>query len=271
MRDELPSWAPEAIDLDVPSVARVYDYVLGGGHNFESDRRFAERLANTYPVIPRSMRENRAFLRRAVTFLADQGIDQFLDVGSGIPSAGSVHEVLAAHGHADARVAYLDRDPLAVLHSRTILAGHRTSVAMYGDFTDVDGILGDPQVTELLDFDRPLGVLLVALLHAVGDADQPWKAVAHVRDRLAPGSYLVITHACDEGPTHLVKRSEALSRETSTPWTTRSMPQIAQFFDGFDLVDPGLVYLPLWRPDDPAEVPDNPDQTACYAGVARRP
>lgn len=269
MRDELPDWAPEDIDPELPSIARVYDYVLGGGHHFESDRRLARELADTWPVIPLNMRENRSFLRRAVCYLADQGIDQFLDIGSGIPTAGNVHEVLAAHGHTDARVVYVDRDPVAVLHSEAILAGHPTAVAIRADFTDLDAILSDPSVTGMLDLDRPIGVLLVALLHAVDDAD-PWRTVTRLRERIAPGSYVAITHAGDEASREVVERTESLSRATPTPWTTRSRDQIGRFFEGFELVDPGLAYLPMWRPDDPDDVPEHPEESAMYAGVGFR-
>lgn len=271
MRHALPDWAPEDIDPERPSIARVYDYVLGGGHHFESDRRLAQQLADTWPVIPLNMRENRSFLRRAVCYLADQGIDQFLDIGSGIPTAGNVHEVLAAHGYDEARVVYVDRDPVAVLHSEAILAGHETAVAIRGDFTDLDDILAHPTVERTLDLDRPIGVLLVALLHAVDDDADPWQTVTRLRERIAPGSYVAITHAGDEASREVVERTESLSRATPTPWTTRSREQIHRFLDGFDVVDPGLVYLPMWRPHDPNDVPENPEESAMYAGVGYRP
>lgn len=270
MHDDPQFWAPEDIDPAVPSIARVYDYVLGGGHHFESDRQLAQQLSDTWPMVLLNMRENRSFLRRAVCYLADQGIDQFLDIGSGIPTAGNVHEVLATHGHTDARVVYVDRDPVAVLHGQSILAGHPNVAALRADFSDIDAVLSSPQVTGLLDFDRPIGLLLVALLHAVDDDADPWHTVAYLRDRIAPGSFVAATHAGNESSDDVVAQTEALSRQTPTPWTTRPRGQIARFFDGLELIDPGLVYLPLWRPDDPDDVPANPEESAMYAGVGLR-
>lgn len=271
MHEQLPDWAPEDIDPSVPSVARIYDYVLGGGHHFASDRELARQLSETWPVVLDNMRDNRAFLRRSVNFLIDQGIDQFLDIGSGIPTAGNVHEILAARRHADAQVVYVDRDPVAVSHSDAILAGHPTAVAVRADFTDVDSIFSHPQVTGRLDLDRPVGLLLIALLHAVPDDADPWHTVARLRERIAPGSYVAATHPADEAPAEVVQRAESLSQQTTTPLTTRPKDQIARFFDGFDLVDPGLVYLHLWRPDDADEVSTRSDESIMYAGVGLRP
>lgn len=271
MREELPDWAPGDIDPTVPSVARVYDYVLGGGHHFASDRDLARQLSETWPVVLDNMRDNRAFLRRAVHFLVDQGIDQFLDIGSGIPTVGNVHEILEGRGHGDAPVVYVDRDPVAVSHSQAILEGHPSAFAIRADFTDVDAIFSHPRVTESLDLDRPVGLLLVALLHAVPDEADPWHTVARLRERIAPGSYLAATHPANEAPPEVVQRAERLSQQTTTPLTTRPKDQIARMFDGFELVDPGLVYLHQWRPDGTDEVATQSDESIMYAGVGLRP
>jgi hypothetical protein len=193
-----PSWVPAEVDLSRPSAARVYDYYLGGSHNLEVDRRMAREAISLWPDLPEIMQTNRAFLRRSVRYLTGQGITQFLDVGSGIPTVGNVHEA-ARQADPRARVVYVDSDPLAVAHSRAILAGDEHPAVVHADVREPETILWDPTVRTTLDLDRPIAVLMVAVLHFVSDEHDPFGAVARVRDRLAPGSHLVLSHASAEG------------------------------------------------------------------------
>jgi SAM-dependent methyltransferase len=268
-RVDRPTWVPSEVDLTRPSAARVYDYYLGGSHNLDVDRRMAREAISMWPDLPVIMQSNRAFLRRAVRYLSGQGITQFLDIGSGIPTVGNVHEV-AQHSSPQARVAYVDRDPVAVAHSRAILAGDDRTVVVHADLRDGDRILDEPSVQATIDVERPVAVLMVAVLHFVPDEDDPAGAVARLRDRLAPGSHLVVSHASAEGRPEVAGAHRELYRRTATPMTMRTPAEIARFFDGFDLVDPGLVWLPLWRPDEPATGQSRPERTTGLAGVGRK-
>ena len=264
-----PSWVPAEVDLSRPSAARVYDYYLGGSHNLEVDRRMAREAISLWPDLPTIMQANRAFLRRSVRYLAERGVTQFLDIGSGIPTVGNVHEA-AQQARPGARVVYVDHDPVAVAHSRAILADDEWTAVIHADVREPETILEDPTVRTTLDLSQPVAVLMVAVLHFVSDEDDPFGAVARTRDRLAPGSHLVLSHASDEGRPDAAASHRELYSRTPTPMTMRSREQIAGFFDGFDLVDPGLVWLPLWRPDDPDAAAQNPERTTGFAGVGRR-
>ena len=264
-----PSWVPAEVDLSRPSAARVYDYYLGGSHNLEVDRRMAREAISLWPDLPAIMQANRAFLRRAVRHLAGRGITQFLDIGSGIPTVGNVHEA-AQQTHPGARVVYVDSDPVAVAHSRAILAGDEQTAVVHADLREAETILEDPTVRAMLDRDQPIAVLMVAVLHFVSDEDDPFGAVARIRDRLAPGSHLVLSHASDEGRPDAAASHRELYSRTPTPMTMRSRDEIARFLDGFDLVNPGLVWLPLWRPDDPDAAAQHPERVTGFAGVGRR-
>lgn len=264
-----PSWAPDEVDIDRPSAARVYDYYLGGLHNFAVDRAMAARAVADWPELPRIMQANRAFLRRAVRHLAEQGIDQFLDIGSGIPTVGNVHEVAQA-ANPDARVVYVDIDPVAVAHSRAILADDPRTGVVQGDFTEVATVLDDPVTRSLIDLSRPVGVLVVALLHFVGDDRAPGEVLARYREATAPGSHLVISHASADGAPDRADDHQALYRRTATPMRMRTRDEVAALLGGFTLVDPGLVFLPEWRPDDPSAVLENPERFTGYAAVGRR-
>jgi S-adenosyl methyltransferase len=263
-----PSWVPAEVDLSRPSAARVYDYYLGGSHNLEVDRRMAREAISLWPDLPEIMQSNRAFLRRSVGYLADQGITQFLDIGSGIPTVGNVHEA-AQQARPQARVVYVDNDRVAVAHSRAILAGDEHTAVVHADLRQPETILEDPTVRATLDLDQPVAVLMVAVLHFVSDHDDPFGAVTRIRDRLASGSHLVLSHASAEGRPEAAARHRELYSRTPTPMTMRSREEIARFFDGFDLIDPGLVWLPLWRPDDPSAAAEQPERTTGFAGVGR--
>jgi hypothetical protein len=264
-----PDWAPEGIDLSRPSVARAYDYTLGGAHNFAVDRDFARQLLAAVPDMRITARANRAFLHRAVRFLVQAGIRNFLDIGSGIPTVGNVHEI-AQEAAPDARVVYVDIDPVAVAHSRQILAGNTAATAIQADLRRPDEILEHPEVRALLDLNQPVGLMLVAILHAVPDEDDPFDIVARLRDSLCPGSYLAISHATSDRRADEMDEITRMFKQTTTPTTTRPRAEVLRFFDGFDLVEPGLVWSPQWRPDSPEEVGEHPERMMMYVGVGRR-
>jgi SAM-dependent methyltransferase len=265
-----PDWAPEGIDLDRPSAARIYDYWLGGSHNFAIDREIARGVTAAVPDTARIMQANRAFLHRAVGFLVEQGVRQFLDLGSGIPTLGNVHEV-AQKAAPGSRVVYVDIDPVAVAHSRHILTGNDNATVIQGDLRNPPSILGDPVVRRHLDFDQPTAVLMMAVLHFVPDSDDPHGIISQFSAALAPGSYLVLSHGTTDGLSPEQQEIGAdMFRRTATPYIGRSKAEVLNLFDGFDLVEPGLVWSVQWRPEHPDEVGDTPERSAAYVGVGRR-
>ncbi len=263
---EQASWVPSSVDLDRPSAARMYDYYLGGSHNFAVDREAAKSVEQIFPGMSGAARANRSFLRRAVRYLLDQGVDQFLDLGSGIPTVGNVHEI-AQQSNPAAQVVYVDVEPVAVAHSSALLADNPRATAIQADLRDPDTILDG--VKELLDFTRPIGLLMVAVLHFVPDADNPHKAVARYREALPSGSYLAISHGSLEGiPQDGMDDSErikAIYRRTDSPLALRSHDEIADFFTGLDVVAPGVVPLPEWHSDSADAY------ISAYVGVGRKP
>lgn len=262
-----PDWAPEGIDLNRPSAARIYDYWLGGTHNFAVDREIARAVTAAVPDTALIMQANRAFLYRAVHFLIDQGIRQFLDLGSGIPTLGNVHEV-AQKAAPEAKVVYVDIDPIAVAHSRSILNGNPNATVIQDDLRHVDQILNNPQVRAMLDFDRPMGLLMMAVMHFIPDSDDPAGIIRGFGDALAPGSYLVLSHGTADGMSpEASRRWLELFTSTTTPGAVRSRAEVEPFFAGFELVEPGIVWAPQWRPEHPDEVGDNPARAAAYVGV----
>ncbi|GAA3107706.1 SAM-dependent methyltransferase [Streptomyces rectiviolaceus] len=268
---ERPAWAPQGIDITMPSVSRIYDYYLGGSHNFEVDREAARRAMEFMPGLPKIMQANRAFMRRAVRFAVDEGITQFLDIGSGIPTFGNVHEV-ARQADPESRVVYVDHDAVAVAHSRAVLDGDEKATVVAGDLRKPLDILGSSEVNGLLDLDRPVALLLVAVLHFVEDAYDPYTAVAELRDALAPGSMIALTHASYEGmpiPAEQAGQAVGVYKDIRNPLIMRSREEIARFFEGYDMVEPGLVPMPHWRPDTAPEEED-PYTFSGFAGVGRR-
>jgi len=262
MTGDRPSWAPESIDLDRPNAARVYDYLLGGAANFETDRVFAEKLLEVMPQARGAARLNRAFLRRAVKFCASAGITQFLDIGSGVPTAGNVHEVAP-----DARVLYVDNEPVAVSHSELLLRDSPLATTIHGDLTNPEPILD----SRVIDYSQPVALLMVAVLHFVPDSANPYEAVAKYVSALAPGSYVVLSHGV-ERPT-LEGRAEVdqLYKTSANPGVRRTPAEIMRFLEGLELVEPGLVWTPQWRPESPDDVGDDPESSLVMAAVARKP
>jgi SAM-dependent methyltransferase len=267
--------APVAQSERAATVAGVYDYLLGGVHNVPADREVARTVVATFPMAAAGIRANRAFLRRAVRDLTASGQRQFLDIGSGMPTVGNVHEI--ARGIAtDAQVVYVDKDPVVVAESRSILAGDENAIAIAGDLLDPPAYLDHPEVRRRLDFDQPIVVLLVALLHFVADDAAAYAAVERIRGALATGSYLVLSHSTDDGapidPDRYAELKDSYRQQAAATGRLRSRAEVARFFDGFELIDPGLVWVPQWRPrpDEPTEL-DDPRLSLTLAGVGRRP
>jgi hypothetical protein len=266
------AWVPAGVDVNQPNAARMYDYLLGGSHNFPVDRAAAEAVRRLVPDVASMAVHNRAFLRRAVRFLARSGIRQFLDLGSGIPTAGNVHEV-AQDEDPSCRVVYVDIEPVAVGHARSILAGNDLCAVVQADLRDVDRVLGDPAVRALLDPSRPVALLALTVLHLLSDVDDAVAAIGRYRDWSA-GGYLAVSHASADGLPP--ERAAALARvtevyeRTSTPFRPRPVTEIARFFQEYHLVEPGLVRLPQWRPDE--ERPPTADAAffGMFVGVGRR-
>ncbi|MFB4279091.1 MULTISPECIES: SAM-dependent methyltransferase [unclassified Nonomuraea] len=266
MKRESPGFDPR-----VPSVARLYDYYLGGKDNFPADREAAEKILKVAPELRAAARANRAFLGRAVRHLAEAGITQFLDIGTGLPTQGNVHEV-AGKVVPDARVVYVDRDPVVLVHARALLAGQGGTTVVEGDLRRPGEILKHPDVQEALDLSRPVGVLLVAIMHFIAESDAPGEIIATLRDALAPGSYLVMSHGTSDARAAAVNRGTEVYRSASAPLTLRGRDRIMELFEGFELVDPGLVWLPEWRPEqaDVIDFVDAPESSLILCGVGRK-
>jgi SAM-dependent methyltransferase len=266
-----PGWVPPEIDTSKANIARVYDYWLGGSHHFRADQDAARTLIAVEPNTRAIIRANRAFLGRAVRFLArEAGIRQFLDIGSGIPTEQNVHQI--AQGAAPgSRVVYVDNDEVAVAHSRLILEDNPDATVIQADLREPAKILADPETQLLIDFTRPVALLLVAVLHFIPDEAGPARIIATLRDALAPGSYLVICHSCRDAKPDLADAAQTVySSRVAGEMCLRTREEIGALFDGFTLVGPGLVWMPEWRPDSPGDVPANPQQYWGLAGVGRR-
>jgi S-adenosyl methyltransferase len=266
---EQPSWVPPGTDITKANVARVYDYWLGGDHNFQADRDLARTIIALDPNFRAVARANRAFLGRVVRFLAGQaGIRQFLDIGSGIPTENNVHQVAQAAAPGS-RVVYVDKDDVAVSHSRLILAGNPGAAVIQADLRDPAKILADPGI-QLLDLSKPVALFLVAVLHFIPDTGQAADIVATLRDALAPGSYLVICHACrDEKPSLATTFENVYNSRVTAQLAMRSRDEISGLCDGFTLLEPGLVWIPQWRPESPDDVPEDPSKFWALVGVGR--
>jgi S-adenosyl methyltransferase len=267
------------IDPNVPNVARMYDYALGGKDNYEADRAAMEEIFRIAPAGRNVARVNRRFLGRAVRYLAKQGIRQFLDLGTGLPSVGNVHEV-AKQVAPDARVVYVDRDPVVLAHARAMLAVDGNTIVVQADIREPRAILDHPDVRRLFDFSQPVGVLFVAILETIVDTEDPAGLIRAFTDSMAPGSYVAVCHLTSEGrpPTLVATFQQALS-QGEAPILYRSRDEIAHLLDGFELVEPGLVRGSEWLPeavaaDDPPGLEGSDDQKAgdwLYAAVGHKP
>ena len=262
------------LHTDRPHPARVYDYLLGGTDNFEADRAAARKGLEANPDSRIPPRENRLFLRRAVRFLAEQGIDQFLDIGTGIPSAPHVHHVAQAINPA-ARVVYVDNDPIVLAHARALLTSHPEGRTDYldADLRDAGSILGSPVLRGALDLDRPVGLLLIAILHFIGDDDEPGQIVERLLAALPPGSYLALSHLTGDFRPEAWEHVTAVYRKQGVTMQVRPRARIERFFTGLEMVDPGLRIVSAWRPDlgEPTVPPPDDAQVSVYGGLARKP
>jgi hypothetical protein len=268
---ERPNWAPGDIDLERPSVARVYDYLLGGAHNFAADRAIAQKTMETMPDVRNVVLNHRAFLRRAVRYLLGRGVRQFLDLGSGIPTVGNVHEIAQAVDPA-ARIVYVDLDPVAVAHSRSLLVGNDRVAVLQADVRDPAAVLASPEVTGLLDFDEPIAVLMIAVLHFVPDEENPAGIIGGYRDRLAPGSFLAISHAgyeVDE-ETDELRDVRKVYEQSVTRTTLRNSVEFTKLFEGFELVEPGVARLPAWHPESPDDLDASDRAFPGFGAIGRK-
>jgi SAM-dependent methyltransferase len=258
---------PASVNPRVPAIARVYDYWLGGKDNFAVDRELAEQLMQADPGTKAGVRSNRAFLGRAVRFLAGQaGLRQFLDIGTGIPTANNTHEI-AQSVDPGCRVVYVDNDPMVLTHARALLTSVTAPTAYVdADAREVAKILR--AAARILDLSQPVGVMLIGLLHCIPDADDPYRLVAELLAAVPPGSYLAISHpAADIRASVMAEGAAMMNAVLPVPITPRSYEQVAAFFHGLDLVDPGVVTVPAWRPDPGADITPLPG----WAGVAAKP
>jgi O-methyltransferase involved in polyketide biosynthesis len=258
------------VDTDRAHSARVYDYWLGGKEHYAADRVAAEQIMAARPDIIPSVRANRAFLARAVRFLAaEAGIDQFLDIGAGLPATNNVHEV-AQGVRPQARVVYVDNDPVVLAHARALLhcAADGSTAFIGADLRDTDGILRE--AARSLDFSRPIAITLLMVLQFISDQEDPDAVVARLVEAMAPGSYLVVSHAAsDIAATSVIQATVRYNELVATPLTRRTRAQVAGFFAGLEFVEPGLVQLDRWRPD-PEYDTTGPDAPA-YCGIGRKP
>ncbi|MGV9613095.1 SAM-dependent methyltransferase [Nocardia xishanensis] len=265
-----PAWAPEGVDMQQASPARMYDALLGGSHNFEVDRKAADLGKQLVPDLPLVALSNRAFLRRAVRYLVNAGVRQFLDIGSGIPTAGNVHEV-AQRLDPEIRVLYVDIDPVAVAHSKAILRDNDRAAAIEADLRKPEELLAKVRATGSIDFDRPVGLLLVAVLHLLSDEDAPGEKVAALREAVPSGSYLAISHLTSElRPEDAAQLGANAAQQSKVGIHFRSAAAIAAMFDGWDLVEPGVVELPAWRPESERDLHEAPGRSLGLAGLGRK-
>jgi hypothetical protein len=270
MPAERPSWAPQHIDLGKPNAARIYDYFLGGGCNLEIDRQFADQFLKVMPEIELVARRNRAFLRRAVRFCVNQGIRQFLDIGSGIPTVGNVHEI-AQQMAPECRVLYVDNEPVAVAHSELMLEHNRNTAILQADLCDPGTVLSSASAQRLLDFDAPMALLMVAVLHFVPDSAQPRLVIDQYLKALAPRSLVVLSHvSMDDWNGEQTNPAVPSYNQTTTPVYARTRQEIHGLMSSTELVEPGLVWAQDWHPDPPENRNENPTKSFILAGIGRK-
>jgi SAM-dependent methyltransferase len=281
-RDQGANVPPAVIGVETPNPARIYDYYLGGKDHFAADREAAEKVMAAYPVMPRTARENRAFLGRAVRFLVGRGVRQFIDIGCGLPTAENTHQI--AHRAAPgSKIIYVDHDPVVLVHVRALLDGAETSTrttVVGGDLREPKAILSHPDVRAAIDLSRPVGLLLVAVLHFVRDEEDPAGIVTTLTAAVPPGSYVVLSHATGDSHPEVAAEAASAYDTASAPLVLRTHAEVTALLDGLVVVGPGVVRIPEWRPEH-APPPDPEDRSAHtltdptdvwgYAAVARKP
>ena len=259
---------PVEIDTSVAHPARVYDYILGGKNNFAADQAAARAALAANPALGTAMRENRAVMRRMTAFLAGEaGVRQFLDIGTGLPTSPNLHEV-AQERAPSARVVYVDNDPIVLAHARALLTSSPEGATAYleADLREPDTILAAARQT--LDFSQPIALMLLGILHLVQDAEDPYKIVSHLMDALPAGSYLVISHPASDIHANQAEVQRRYNERVATPQTLRSHAQVCRFFDGLQLIPPGVVYVHTWRADPDDEPPT--EMVSAHGGMARK-
>lgn len=262
-------WVPSEVDTERPSAARIYDYLLGGGHNFEIDREFAAKLLQVNPHTREIALANRAFLRRAVQFLIGKGIRQFLDLGSGIPTAGNVHEI-AQEADPSSRVVYVDNEQVAVAHTRLILERNDRATIVHADATRADDVLNAAETKRLLDFDQPIGLMAITLFHYVSDEQDPMGALERYRAACAPGSCFAMTHLVP-AETGSVAGLVSVMKKSQNNVFPRPLAEVEAMFGDFRLVEPGLVPITEWRPDAGVAAMADVNMELLYGGVGVLP
>ncbi|MER5951355.1 SAM-dependent methyltransferase [Streptomyces sp. NPDC001904] len=264
LRDDMQAGV---IDTSRPHPARIYDYLLGGKNNYDVDRQAGEDLIAVAPEARDGVRANRAFMERAVRFAVGQGVRQVLDIGTGLPTSPNVHEIAEEVAPGGVHVAYVDNDPIVKAHGDALLSRTGSTGIVLGDVRDPGSITGHPDVRRLIDFDEPVVLLLVAVLHFLTDADEPERVAAELRDALPTGSYLVLSHATGDFADR--RNAEAgYSSKASASLNLRARDRVERFFEGFELVDPGLAQISYWRPDSPP--PAEAARIGFYGGVGRK-
>ena len=259
---------PPEIDVHQPSIARVYDAILGGKDNFAADRAVADLARQAFPDGGQAAHINRALLGRAVRYMARAGVDQFLDLGSGLPTVQNTHQIAQA-ANAAARVVYVDNDPIVLAHGRALLADNPGTNVVTADLREPEQILSHPDIVRFLDLSRPVGVILNAVIHHVLDEEDPYGIVDHYKQLMSSGSYLLITHFSSSSPE--ARALEQVLLRTLGRGQLRSREEITRFFDGLDIIEPGIVYLPEWRPDEPVPDPLDISSLLYIGGLGRKP
>jgi SAM-dependent methyltransferase len=266
------SWRPDAIDTKVPSVARMYDYFLGGDDNYQSDRDACEELLKQVPSTKALAVNNRRFLRRVVRLLASEyGIRQFIDHGSGLPTQDNVHQVAQAVDP-ESRVVYVDNDPIVLAHGRALLDENDRTTVIQADMRDTDGIFDHEETRRLIDFSKPVAALFVSVMHCIPDEDDPAALVRRVAARLAPGSFLVVCQLVSDRPEIRKFVTDFMAEATGNHWgRVREEHEVTAFLDGLEILEPGLVEVSTWRPDNELAPVQQTDEWIEWGGVARLP
>ncbi|GAB3685413.1 SAM-dependent methyltransferase [Actinocorallia lasiicapitis] len=265
---ETEDWAAKGIDIRVPSIARAYDVVLRGKDNFAVDRAFVDEIVKVVPEIYDVATYNREILGRGVRYLVDQGIRQFLDLGSGLPTVENTHQVAQAAAP-DSRVVYVDNDPIVLAHGKAFLAENERTAVVTADLRDPAAVLARPEIKALIDFDQPVAIMLVGILHHLHDDEDPQGIVDAYLAAVPSGSHVFITSFCNSSP-----EAEAAEKQYLALLGTgrfRTPAEITAWFDGLELVEPGVVPNPLWRPDRPVDGELSVGQKLIYGGIARKP
>jgi hypothetical protein len=270
-----PGQLPPQVDDSKPSPARLYDYYLGGTHNLPVDRAYGDRLKAAVPDLEDGVWANRGFHQRAAAWLAEEiGLRQFIDIGSGLPTRNNTHEAVQKVAR-DARVVYVDHDPMVAYYATELLAADGTTAVVTADLREPEVVLADPALLSVIDFSQPVGLLMTAVLHFVADSSDPWGLVARYLDACAPGSYLVLSHfTADKMPPRAIQAGQDLYRSATESIYPRTKEEVARFFDGLELVpprpgdEPALTYVGVWGSEDPVAA-DSDGSRGVYCGVAR--